>query len=405
MRPERVLLPLHMLPARIQPLVDPKQGGARRQAVARAAIPLPPAELTMALVFLAQDAEEAIASEARKSLGTMPEASLLLLLSSHETHAAVIDTLVRLFPDKANLLEKAMLNRVTSDSTVLWVATEGKGQILELISQNQARLTACPSLVKALYFNKNLRMATASWLMEFAVRSNLPIQDMPGYAEISAAIMGERGVQQAKQSEGEKEPPPPPPAEEEEGNEEILQNLLRTESEEELAALEEQLKGTEAAEEELKAEEAPKTEEEKVKGGSLYDMLREMSIPQRIRLALMGNVGARKLLAADSNRLVAGAVMRNPGLTEKEIALFAANRSANDEVIRIICNSREHMKNYRVKLGLVRNPKTPPGISASLMKHLLEKDLKTLSKSRDVPSTISRNAKRTLDERTAHRKE
>ncbi len=33
------------------------------------------------------------------------------------------------------------------------------------------------------------------------------------------------------------------------------------------------------------------------------------------------------------------------------------------------------------------------------MKHILEKDLKTLSKSRDVPSSISRNAKRVLDER------
>lgn len=415
MRPDPILLPLSVLPAKLQPLVDPKQGGARRVAVAKAALPLPPAEMATALTFLMQDTDKALADEARKSLRNLPEVSLVSLLQSHETHPAVIDALVRLFPDNGVFTEKALLNRVAGDATLLWVASEGKGQALELIAQNQARLSACPELVKVLYFNRHLRMATASAVMEFAVRGHLPIQDMQGYNEIVAAVLGEGRVPSSIPPAGQ---PPVGAAPEaakaaepakgiSETNEEVLQSVLRPDSEEELKKLEEQLQKTET-EAEGAAADAAKTEKEAEDGkksGSLYDALREMTIPQRIRLALMGNVGARKLLSADSNRLVASAVMRNPGLTDKEVALMAANKSINDEVIRIICSSRELMKNYRVKLGLVKNPKTPPGVAASLMKHLLEKDLKTLAKSRDVPSTIARNAKRMIDERRSSRKE
>lgn len=418
MRPEPLLLPLHAVHAKLQPILDPRTKDPRRLAIARAALPLPPADMAMALAFLIQDPEPEVAAEARKSLTTMPEASILGLLASHDTHPAVLDALVRHFSAKESFVEKALLNRLAADSTLLWVAQEGKGLALELIAQNQARLMACPALVKVLYFNRNLRMATSSALMEFAVRSNLPIQDMPGYSEIAAAVLGEGRVPmhsgQAPAAAATAQPPVVTPDGSPKGvsqeNEEALQNLLKPESEEELKALEEQLAKVENLEEQPGAAEEPKqeaakaVEEEKTKSGSLYDALREMSIPERIRLALMGNMGARKLLAADSNRLVAGAVMRNPGLTEKEVALMAANKAANDEIIRIICSSREFMKNYRVKLGLVRNPKTPPGVSANLLKHILERDLKALAKSRDVPINISRAAKRTLDERYLARK-
>jgi len=417
MRPEPILLPLHILPAKLQPLVDPKQGGARRLAVAKAALPLPPAEMAAALAYLVQDSDRGLAEEAKRSLLGLPEASLLDLLQSHETHAAIIDTLVRLFSDKELFIEKALLNRVTSEQTLLWVASEGKGQALELIAQNQARLMACPALVKSLYFNRHLRMATAAAMMEFAVRSHLPIQDMPGYNEIVAAVLGEARVLVGQPPAAQVPPATAAEATAEtakgisDANEALLQAVLRPDSEEELKLIEEQLRKAEAEGDEAAVAAAAAAQakgeaeaEDAKKSGSLYDAVREMSIPQRIRLALMGNVGARKLLAADSNRLVAGAVMRNPGLTDKEVALMASNKSANDEVIRIICSSRELMKNYRVKLGLVRNPKTPPGVAASLMKHILEKDLKALSKSRDVPSTIARNAKRIIDERRMSKK-
>lgn len=420
MRPEPVMLPLHAVHSKLQPILDPRLNDPRRMAIARAALPLPPADMAMALAFLIQDPEPTVAAEAKKSLTAMPEASVLGLLASHETHPAVLDALVRHFHGKEAFVEKALLNRVAADATLLWVAQEGKGQALELIAQNQARLMACPALVKVLYFNRNLRMATSSALMEFAVRANLPIQDMHGYAEIAAAVLGEGRVPiHAGQAPATPPVGQPPAAETQpaakgvsQENEEALQNLLKPESEDELKALEEQLAKQENLEESATTAEEVKPEgekaagEDKTKSGSLYDALREMTIPERIRLALMGNMGARKLLAADSNRLVAGAVMRNPGLTEKEVALMAANKAANDEVIRIICSSREFMKNYRVKLGLVRNPKTPPGVSANLLKHILERDLKALSKSRDVPVNISRAAKRTLDERNmARRKE
>jgi hypothetical protein len=58
------------------------------------------------------------------------------------------------------------------------------------------------------------------------------------------------------------------------------------------------------------------------------------------------------------------------------------------------------VKNYAVIRSLVNNPRTPQGIAANFIPRLVNRDLKELSRSRDVPELIRRNAKRTFDIRT-----
>jgi hypothetical protein len=48
----------------------------------------------------------------------------------------------------------------------------------------------------------------------------------------------------------------------------------------------------------------------------------KMNIPQKIRLALVGNQEARNLLIHDPNKVIALAVMRNPRLSEDEVMMY-----------------------------------------------------------------------------------
>jgi len=61
-------------------------------------------------------------------------------------------------------------------------------------------------------------------------------------------------------------------------------------------------------------------------------------------------------------------------------------------VIKNIAARKELLQNYRIKLALVTNPKTPATISIRLLNHIMEKDLRNLAKSKNVNPLVSRTA-------------
>ena len=48
----------------------------------------------------------------------------------------------------------------------------------------------------------------------------------------------------------------------------------------------------------------------------------------------------------------------------------------------------EWLKNYKVRYNLVSNPKTPPWAALKLLSTLFKKDIKNISKNRDIPYAI-----------------
>jgi hypothetical protein len=59
-----------------------------------------------------------------------------------------------------------------------------------------------------------------------------------------------------------------------------------------------------------------------------------------------------------------------------------------EEVLRFVGNKREWMGNYEIKKSLVFNPKTPVAISMKFLAHLQLADLRTLSRSRGIPTAL-----------------
>ena len=132
---------------------------------------------------------------------------------------------------------------------------------------------------------------------------------------------------------------------------------------------------------------------------SLYSQVLEMSISEKIKLATIGNKEARNLLIKDPNRLIIQAVINSPKLTDEEVISHASNRNLSKEVTRLIAGKKEFMKNYKVKLALVQNAKTPVPTTLKLLGTLMEKDLRNLSKSKNVSTVIARTAMKMLSSR------
>lgn len=127
---------------------------------------------------------------------------------------------------------------------------------------------------------------------------------------------------------------------------------------------------------------------------SLLLQLQTMTVSQKIKLSLRGNREARMLLIRDANKMIRRFVLQNPRVGDEEIIAICKNRSADDELLRLIGDSREWTKNYQVRLSLVTNPKTPLLYALRFLPGLVDRDIRMLAKSKNVSATVSAQAKR-----------
>lgn len=132
---------------------------------------------------------------------------------------------------------------------------------------------------------------------------------------------------------------------------------------------------------------------------SLLLQLQTMPVSEKIKLALRGNREARMLLIRDSNKMIRRFVLQNPRVGDEEIIAIAKNRSADDELLRMIGDNRDWTKNYQVRIGLVTNPKTPLALSLRFLSGLNDRDIRMLAKSKNVSATVATAAKRIVTQK------
>ncbi len=82
------------------------------------------------------------------------------------------------------------------------------------------------------------------------------------------------------------------------------------------------------------------------------------------------------------------AVLDSPKMATDEVLIHARNLSLPGEIIGKIANNREWTKNYTVILALVENPKTPISRALAFVKQLHARDLKLLSRDRNISPVI-----------------
>jgi len=375
-------------PPTVLRFVGPEATAQVKLMAARGALPLPPQELIAALYFLSQDPTPEIADTAAKSLAGMPEAVLKGLLADNSTPPLILDFLAHQLPTEHELQETIALNRATDDETVVFQASLLNKRLVDIISSNQLRILRTPKIVDALSENALTGASVIDRLLKFVARE--AAKSMRAFAPKK----GEGMEVEIERMEGE----------ESEGPGEEVPTV--TEGEDIGAVTIQEGEGVESGwakmsfhDDLLKDKMYANEQEEEEDTRNLYAKITNMGVAEKVKLAMMGNKEARTLLIRDSNKVVATAVIKSNRITEGEIETISKSRSVSDDIIRLIAGNKDWTKNYQVKLNLVNNSKTPMSETLKFINHLRDKELRDLSRSRNVGSQVCTAARRLMQKR------
>jgi hypothetical protein len=324
---------------------------ARRMA-ARGALPLEPIELATVLFALLHDPDTEVKSRARESLEKLPDHVAFSVLEG-PAHPAVLSQLAQIHRESEAHCERIALNPATDDATLAYLATLPLRRVIDIISNNQARLLRADQIVEALGANPLTGRAVIERILSFlGVDESADEED-----ELDAEVSGDAAEAAILAMLGD-------------GMADVARHL--------------------ASDDEIEDEEL---------AGSLFNIIQKMSVMQKIKLARAGGKEARSLLIRDRNKIVATSVVQSPKITDTEIVQIAKSRNVSDEILRLIARNREWTKNYQVRSGLATNPKCPQSEAIKFLNYLQEKELRSIMKSKDVPSAISTHARRILNKK------
>lgn len=353
--------PAHPL---LQRILDPSTPRTLKLAAARGTLPLPRQELIVALVHLSADQDSEVASESRQALSATPHDLLEGLLQDPKTPAPVLDHFGRDKATPSELLRALVRNPSSTDDLLVELAQSTDAGVLDDLVRNETRLAAHPVIVLRLKANPALSKDSRRRITELE-------EHVLGKTEPEYMLpKPEAPLEEAPLPEGLEAIP-------EEGLEGELAPMLEIPLTPEEQAAEEALRRT-----------------------PLFQRIVRMSAAEKIQAALKGNTEERSILIRDPSRLVASSVLKSPKLSEQEIENFAKLRNVTEDVLRIIGNHREWAKAYSVAHALARNPRTPTGISLTMLNRLVIRDLKNLGTDKNIPEVIRRSAKRLYELRT-----
>jgi hypothetical protein len=356
-------LPLDVLPKPLQKHADPKAPPPLRGMGAKGLVPaVAPVDLCTLLYLLSFDADAGIAETAHKTAAGLPDKIWSVALRAEGTKPQVLDWMADRLAGNDAALELVLLNSATADDTVARLAPAVSQKLADIVRQNELRLLRDDDIIRGLCQNPNALASSVDGACDFCVRNGLTLLDVPRLVEAHKRV---HGVDPTAA--------PPAPAET-------------------AAALIAEY-GAELAQEQGDAAAAAASAEAEQKKLTISQRIARMSVSEKIKLATLGNKGARTLLLRDSNKLVTMAAATSPRITDGEILALANSRTVNADVLRYIYSSREFLKTYAIKFSLVKNPKVPLPTALKMMYTLQEKDMKELSRDRNVPQTIQSQAR------------
>ena len=347
---------------------------ALKLGAARGALPIPLHDLVALQVRLSRDPSQEVAAAARDSLARLPDESLTAFLGDPACDAEILDFAARSGRLKGEALALAIAHPATADATLEALAADGDAETLGLVLTNEMRLIRNTRLVGLLRANARFtpeqRRRLAELEREVIGRETRPkaVPKVVPEAPVEAAPEAAGAAGDAMPETPAEALPPPdgadlPPEGEFDPNQEYLD--------------EEALQKTDA-----------------------YQRIQRLNVAERNILAMKGSSEERAILIRDTARVVSHAVLKNPRLSETEIVRFAGLRSVHEDILRAIASNREWTKGYAVALALVRNPKTPGGLSVQFLARLGTRDLKICAGDKNIPEMVRRQARNLFIVRT-----
>ena len=340
---------------------------------ARGLAPMGPKDLVTAQFLLSFDADAKVSEAASKSLDGLDPRVANAVLSDASLSSHVLADLAARHASNDSFAEPLLLNPSTPTSVFQTVAASCSEPIAELIANNQARLLAAPEIVRSLVDNPNVLKSTSDRVVDFLVRNGAMVEGVREFEEALLRLGGDDRLAAAASVDIDRD---------------LMDERLLTP--EERAKLEE---GRKLIDDE-------DAEEDPFDRLSLDEKLRRLPLPDLIAYATKGNKQVRKTLMRHTNRIVALAAATSPMVQEPEIIEATHSKVTHQDVVAHIAKDKKNnwVRNYQVKLGLVSNPKTPLPAAMRLVPLLNPRDVKQLSRSKNVPMGV-RNLATNLSKR------
>jgi hypothetical protein len=155
----------------------------------------------------------------------------------------------------------------------------------------------------------------------------------------------------------------------------------------------------EEAEEET-AEESPESAEEierkvSLSGAdysNLYQAVRKLSRPEKIKLAKRGNRKYLTILIQEGDRMLIRFVLQNPHLSAVEVLQLLKNPQLTTENINELARNPAFAQNEEIRYQIVIHPKTPLPTAMSLLVSLNPRQLGLIAKSKHMRHQLKASA-------------
>jgi hypothetical protein len=324
-------------------------GGNRevQMLVAQGIFPLPPQELVPIQVALAAGDDEELAAAAGESLASLdPKIAASVVAESADNE--LMAYLGRVLEHPV-VTEAIVRNRAVTAAVLGAIAPRLTPELQEILLLRQDLIVENPEILDHLESNADLSAYSERRILEY--REHLvPVEEEPALDPASAEIAVEEGAEEATPEE--------------------VQAAIA-------AARLEPAEG----------------ERDEVTGLS-EAQIRSLPVPVRMKLARGAPRSLRAILIKDKSSMVARAVLNGNALTESEIELVASNRSVAEEVLTMIAQNRQWNRKYNIIHALIKNPRTNVGMAVRLVSQLSIRDLRNLSRDRNVSEAVRNTAAR-----------
>jgi hypothetical protein len=195
----------------------------------------------------------------------------------------------------------------TPDDALARAAASAPAGELEALLRDEARLLRHPAIVAALFANPQAPMAMVNRAVAVCVRGGVRVEAIPGFDDVAAGVRAE--VEGGAGAAGAFEQVMAESAAAGDGP--------HTDADADTGA---DTDGKAGAEQGMGG---------RKRRAAVIDF-GKLKLFEKIRLATLGNSFCRQTLLRDSNRLVAMAAIRSPGITEQEVIRAAGNRAVSE---------------------------------------------------------------------------
>ncbi len=338
-----------------------------RVFAARGLLPLERDDRLRALLSVVSDSDPDIGPPAAETLGLVPPDDLARFLDEADPTEAELDVISR-HSDDHFVLERVIRNRAAGDDTLLRLASIVSGAPQESLIINQVRLLRQPALIDVLLENPDLTADGKRRLLEMREE----FFEKEGRRRAHERLQLEEEERRARQEAAGivfDEPEAGAAGGESEGADEGGVGALSDEDANSSAL------------------------------AAVFRRISLMTVKDKVGLAQRGTKEERRILIGDVNKLVSMAVLRCEALTLAEVESFCAMRHLHTEIFYEIASSREWVKRPRIQLALVSNPAVPLSITLPLVKFLGMRDLRSLTRDRNLPEGIRMGARKVIFEK------